>query len=228
MTLTTNKKTIILILLAFAFSFAVRLIWVDQFSTTEQFKFNGEFMINTNDGYFYAEGARDILAGVTENTNDLSPFTSAGSVLTAWIAKLVPFSFETVIFYMPAFFGSLLVIPIILIAREFEKLEIGFIAALVGSIAWSYYNRTMIGYYDTDLLNIVFPTILLLSLIWAIRTGKDEYFLLAAIDSIAYRWWYPQSYSLEFAFIGLIGLYIIFQYFKKQDFKTNFLLINFV
>jgi len=36
-------------------------------------------MINTNDGYFYAEGARDILAGKTENTNDLSPFTSANS-----------------------------------------------------------------------------------------------------------------------------------------------------
>jgi undecaprenyl-diphosphooligosaccharide--protein glycosyltransferase len=72
MTLTTNKKTVLIILIAFAFSFAVRLIWVQQFSGTEQFKFNGEFMINTNDGYFYAEGARDILAGITtkEQTNN--------------------------------------------------------------------------------------------------------------------------------------------------------------
>jgi len=29
-------------------------------------------MINTNDGYFYAEGARDILAGITQNSNDIS------------------------------------------------------------------------------------------------------------------------------------------------------------
>ncbi len=45
------------------FSFATRLIWVDEFKDTEQFKFNNEFMINTNDGYFYAEGTRDVLAG---------------------------------------------------------------------------------------------------------------------------------------------------------------------
>jgi len=231
MTLSTNKKTALLILIAFAFSFAVRLIWVQQFSATEQFKFNGEFMINTNDGYFYAEGARDILAGITtkeQTNNDLSPVESAASILTAWIAKIVPVSFETVLFYMPAFFSSLIVIPIILIAREFNRLDVGFIAALVGSIAWSYYNRTMVGYYDTDLLNIVFPTVLLWSLIWAIKTGEDKYLLIAALDSIAYRWWYPQSYSLEFAFIGLIFVYVVYQYIKKEEFKTNLLLITFM
>jgi undecaprenyl-diphosphooligosaccharide--protein glycosyltransferase len=231
MTLTTNKKTVLLILIAFAFSFAVRLIWVQQFSGTEQFKFNGEFMINTNDGYFYAEGARDILAGITtkeQTNNDLSPVESAASVLTAWIANILPISFETVLFYMPAFFSSLIVIPIILIAREFEKLDVGFIAALVGSIAWSYYNRTMVGYYDTDLLNIVFPTILLWSLIWAIKEQDEKYLLIAALDSIAYRWWYPQSYSLEFAFIGLIFVYVVYQYIKKEEFKTNLLLITFM
>lgn len=231
MTLTTNKKTILLILIAFAFSFAVRLIWVQQFSGTEQFKFNGEFMINTNDGYIWAEGARDILAGITskeETNNDLSPVESAASILTAWIAKIVPVSFETVIFYMPAFFSSLIVIPIILIAREFNRLEVGFIAALIGSIAWSYYNRTMVGYYDTDLLNIVFPTILLWSLIWALKEQDEKYLLIAALDSIAYRWWYPQSYSLEFAFIGLIFIYVVYQYIKKEDYKINLLLVTFM
>jgi len=189
MTLTDNKKTIIYILIAFAFSIAVRLIWVYQFSGTEQFKFNNEFMINTNDGYFYAEGARDIIAGITENSNDLSPFESATSKLTALIAKILPFSFETVIFYMPAFFASLLVIPIILIGRNLGKLEVGFIGALLGSIAWSYYNRTMVGYYDTDLLNIVFPTFLLWSLIWAINTQENKYLIITALDMIIYRWW---------------------------------------
>jgi dolichyl-diphosphooligosaccharide--protein glycosyltransferase/undecaprenyl-diphosphooligosaccharide--protein glycosyltransferase len=224
MTLTTNKKIALLILIAFAFSFAVRLIWVQQFSDTEQFKFNGEFMINTNDGYFYAEGARDILAGITtkeQTNNDLSPVESAASILTAWIAKIVPFSFETVIFYMPAFFSSLLVIPIILIAREFERLEVGFIAALIGSIAWSYYNRTMVGYYDTDLLNIVLPTFLLWSLIWAIQTNKNIFLLITAIDILIYRWWYPQSVALEFAFVGLISLYGMYQFFKYKKDSAN-------
>ncbi len=226
--MSSNKKTILLILIAFAFSFAVRLIWVQQFDNMEQFKFHNEFMINTNDGYFYAEGARDIIAGKSESTNDGSPFTSAGSIMTAFIAKILPFSFETVIFYMPAFFASLLVIPIILIGRSIGKLEVGFIASLLGSIAWSYYNRTMVGYYDTDMLNIVLPTFLLWTLIWAIRTQEDRYLLLTALDIIAYRWWYPQSYSLEFAFFGLILAYIIYQYLKKENLKYNLTLLTFM
>ncbi|MEA2017587.1 MAG: STT3 domain-containing protein, partial [Campylobacterota bacterium] len=220
MTSSDNKKTIIYILIAFTFSIAVRLIWVYQFSGTEQFKFNNQFMINTNDGYYYAEGARDIVAGITQNSNDLSPFESAGSILTALVAKILPFSFESIIFYMPAFFASLLVIPIILIGRSIGKLEVGFIAALLASIAWSYYNRTMVGYYDTDLLNVVFPTFLLWSLIWAIRTQENKYLLFTALDIIAYRWWYPQSYSLEFAFFGLILVYTIYLYFKHYPLKT--------
>ncbi|MEA3553067.1 MAG: STT3 domain-containing protein [Campylobacterota bacterium] len=219
--LNDNKKTILFILIAFVFSIAVRLIWVYQFSDAEQFKFNNQFMINTNDGYFWAEGARDIVSGVSQE-NDRSPISTATSQLTAFLVKVLPFSFETIIFYMPAFFSSLIVIPIILIGRSIGKLEVGFIAALLASITWSYYNRTMVGYYDTDFLNIVFPTILLWSLIWAIKTKEDKYLLFTAVDIIAYRWWYPQSYSLEFAFFGLLALYIIYEKIKKED--INYLL----
>ncbi|MBU0721475.1 peptide transporter [bacterium] len=227
MTLTRNKQTLLLILIAFTFSVVVRLIWVYQFSDMEQFKFNGQFMINTNDGYFYAEGARDILSGVSQE-NDLSPISSATSIITAAIAKILPFSFEVVIFYMPAFLSSLLVIPIILIGRSIGKLEAGFIAALLAGIAWSYYNRTMVGYYDTDLLNIVFPTFLLWSLIWAIQTKEEKYLLFTAMEIIAYRWWYPQSYSLEFAFFGLILVYVLYQYIKKHDIDYNLTLLSFM
>lgn len=236
MTLTQNKKTILFILLAFAFSIAVRLIWVNQFSNAEHFKFNGEFMLNTNDAYYYAEGARDILAGVTENTNDLSPFTSAVSKLTAWIAMILPVSFERVLFYMPAFLSSLVVIPIILIARKINKLDAGLIAALLGSIALSYYNRTMVGYYDTDMLNIVFPMLLLWSIIWAIDTKKNIYLVLTALDVLAYRWWYPQSYALEFAFWGLIVVYLMYlmyqnkatlhKYYENSDIIYSIQLVN--
>ncbi len=227
MLLSQNKKIILYIIIAFVFSFATRLIWVDTFKDMEQFKFNNEFMINTNDGYYFAEGARDILAGGHQE-NDLSPISSAASILTAIIAKILPLQFETIIFYMPAFFGSLLVVPLVLIGQSIKKAEVGFIAALVGSIAHSYYNRTMVGYYDTDLLNIVFPTILLWSLIWAVRTKEDKYLLFMALDVIAYRWWYPQSYSLEFAFFGLIALYVMYQYVKKEDFKFNLTLLSFM
>jgi len=223
----SKRKAVLFILIAFVFSFATRLIWVDEFKNTEQFKFNNEFMINTNDGYFYAEGTRDLLAG-THQENDLSPVDTAPSLLTAFVAKITPFSLETIFFYMPAFFASLIVIPLVLIGQSINRIEVGFIAALVGSIAHSYYNRTMVGYYDTDLLNIVLPVVLLWSLIWAIKTSKNRYILFMAVDIIVYRWWYPQSYSLELAFFGLIGAYAIYQYVKKIDYTFTLTLITFM
>ena len=199
----------------------MRFIWVYQFGDYAPFHFNGQFMINTNDGYFWAEGARDLLSGTATNPdakefydkfhqfNDLSPVSTAAAQLTAFFAKILPFSFESVIFYMPVFLSSLVVIPIILIARVLKNLEMGLIAALLASIAWSYYNRTMAGYYDTDMLNIVLPMFLLWSIIWAVKTNKDIYLLLTALDILVYRWWYPQSYSLEFSFFGLILAYAL-------------------
>lgn len=203
-----TKLTLLYIAVAFLFSVAIRMIWFYNFAEYEPFKFNGQFMINTNDGYYWAEGARDILSGVTQK-NDLSPITTAASQLTALFAYILPFSFESVILFMPIFLSSLLVVPIILIAKSLENLELGLVAALLASIAWSYYNRTMIGYFDTDMLNIVLPMFLLWSIIWAVKTNEDKYLIITAIDILIYRWWYPQSYSLELSFFGLILLYTL-------------------
>ncbi|MFA5234334.1 MAG: STT3 domain-containing protein [Sulfurimonas sp.] len=203
-----TKVTLLYIAIAFLFSVAIRMIWFYQFADYEPFKFNDQFMINTNDGYFWAEGARDILSGVSQE-NDLSPITTAASQMTALFAYILPFSFETIILFMPVVLGSLVVVPIILIAKSLDNLELGLVAALLASIGHSYYNRTMIGYYDTDMLNIVLPMFLLWSIIWAIKTNEDKYLLITALDILIYRWWYPQSYSLEFSFFGLILLYVL-------------------
>jgi len=208
-TLTRETKiTLLYIAIAFLFSVAIRMIWYYQFADYEPFKFNSQFMINTNDGYFWAEGARDILSGVSQE-NDLSPINLAASQLTALFAFVLPFSFESVILFMPVFLGSLVVVPIILIAKSLKNLEMGLVAALLASIAHSYYNRTMIGYFDTDMLNIVLPMLLLWSVILAIRTNENRYLIITAIDILIYRWWYPQSYSLEFSFFGLLLLYTL-------------------
>ena len=95
-----TQLTIIYILVAFTFSVLMRMIWVYQFADYESFKYAGEFMINTNDGYFWAEGARDLLSGTSQD-NDRSPITQAPSLLTAFFANVLPFSFESIILYFP-------------------------------------------------------------------------------------------------------------------------------
>lgn len=91
-----TRKTLLYIVVAFLFSVAMRLIWVYQFHGTEQFFYNDQFMINTNDGYYWAEGARDLVHAKVLNPDaklyldkfhqphDLSPTTQAVAILTAF------------------------------------------------------------------------------------------------------------------------------------------------
>ncbi len=227
MEINDGKKILSYIFIAYLFSLAVHLIWVYLFWGYEPFIWNGQFMINTNDGYYWAEGARDVIAGYHQE-NDLSPVESAPAILTAFFYKILPFSFETIIFYMSAFLSSLVVIPIILIGKSLKNIEFGFVAALLASIAWSYYNRTLVGYYDTDMLNILFPALLLWSLILALRSQKDEYLLFTALEIIAYRAWYPQSYALEFSFFALLGIYALYLWRKKEDISYLVTLMTFM
>lgn len=204
-----------LILVAFCFSLFCRFFYIWTFYDNNEFKYQNEFMLNNPDGYYWAEGARDILASITV-ANDLSPIDSAPSIITAFLAQILPFSFESIIFFMPAFFGSLIVIPLILIGKSFDKISIGFMAALIASVSWSYYNRTMVGYYDTDALNIVFPTFMVWSLILYFKTFEQKYLIFTALEIIAYRWWYPASYSLEVSFFVMICVYLAILLFGKK------------
>ena len=97
-----TKLTILYILIAFTFSVLMRMIWIYQFQDAEAFKFAGQFMINTNDGYCWAEGARDLLSGVSQE-NDLSPTTWAPSQLTALLAYVLPFHLRVLFFICRCF-----------------------------------------------------------------------------------------------------------------------------
>jgi dolichyl-diphosphooligosaccharide--protein glycosyltransferase/undecaprenyl-diphosphooligosaccharide--protein glycosyltransferase len=216
---TSTATLLILIAIAYLFSISLRFIWVYELSPQPQFHWNNELMISNNDGYYYAEGARDILQGHHEK-NDLSPVDSAMSKLTALLAKTVPVSFETLLLYMPSFIGSLIVIPLILIGRALNQTTMGFIAALIASIANSYYNRTMTGYYDTDMFNIVFPVLEMYSLILALTHQRNRYLIPITISIALYQWWYPQAYALDSAlFLMIIGFTVLFDrknlYFYK-------------
>ncbi|MDR3163451.1 MAG: dolichyl-diphosphooligosaccharide--protein glycosyltransferase subunit STT3 [Helicobacteraceae bacterium] len=206
------KTACSLILLAFIFSFAIRMIWVFQMQGESIFpllSWNDQFMINTNDGYYWAEGARDILEG-NETKYPTSPVHYGAPIITAFIAKLLPFlSFETLIFYLPAILSSLLVIPLTLIGRAFKQTYAGFAAALIASIAHSYYNRTMIGYYDDDMLLIVLPVTTLYALIMGIYTRKSPYLLLTPFFAFLSVWYYANSQIIIWAIAVLLLAYTL-------------------
>lgn len=222
-----NKRRWIIIFIFITFMFGVisRLYWIDWASDYPEMIHDGQVMINTNDGYAFAEGARDIIAGFHQ-PNDLSYVNHTMSKFTAFIYHIVPFSFETIILYMSVFFSSLLVVPVLLIAREFRVSGAGIVAAASSVVAVSYYNRTMAGYYDTDMLNIVLPCFVLWGLI-RITVRQDRFsIIIAPIFGLFYHWWYPSSFTLIGAMAGMFLLYtLIFERKSLQNYQALLLLI---
>ena len=83
-----NYSLYLLIFAAVLFGMVCRLYWVFWASEYPVFFWNNELMISTNDGYAFAEGARDMLAGFHQE-NDLSYYGYPLSTLTYWIVKFL-------------------------------------------------------------------------------------------------------------------------------------------
>lgn len=201
-----RSKTLFFIAAAYVFSVVCRLDWIYWASEFGEFFWNGELMISTNDGYAFGEGARDMLAGFHQ-PNDLSYFGVSLSALSYVITSVFGVNLEKVMLYLSVFASSLIALPLVLIMREIGATRAGFIAALLGSIANSYYNRTMAGYYDTDMLTIVLPVFAIWGLVRARENGGAGAYLITALSMLVYSWWYASSFSLNFALIVAFSAY---------------------
>ena len=219
------KYIMLLMAVAYFFSFAVRLIWVYQFHENPQFMWNGELMINTNDGYAWASAAQKWLEGTLQHNPQVKDvFYTAAITLTAFAAKYLPFSLDTVILYMPAVISSLVVIPIILIGRLFNMTSVGFFAALLGSIAWSYYNRTMVGYFDTDMFSAMAPMFILYFLLATLKSERPVFALFAALSVLVYPFLYDHGQAIVYS-MGVLYMAYMVVFHRKESFTYQSVLL---
>ena len=211
---------VFLIVGAYLFSVGVRMYWPIHFSEALSMYYNNQLMINTNDGYFFASGAKDILDGVVPTDRSRFAASVIGlAEITAFLARILPFSLDTIILYMPAVVSSLVVIPIILVGRLMGHTFLGFFAALIGGIAWSYYNRTMVGYYDSDMFSIFLQFSVFYSFLSIIYKKNIYNILFASFLVLIYPYFYPQGISITYAMFGLLIVYLLLEY--KGLFKTK-------
>ena len=222
----TTGQMLGLMLLAYLFSFAIRMIWVYQFQDNPSFMWDGQLMINTNDGYFFASGAQKELFGLhTDNPRVFGMWDYGVIFFTTLFAKITPFSLETITLYMPAFISSLVVVPIILIARLYGQTLWGFFAALLGSIAWSYYNRTMTGYYDTDMFSAMAPMFILFFLMKSTIDFNLRSALYAAIAIAIYPFLYDAGLTVVYAMGIMYALYMVFYHRNKKTTYLSLILV---
>jgi len=219
------RELTILIAIAYIFSFSIRLIWVFQFQDNPNFFWNDQLMINTNDGYFFASAVEYLLTGLhTDNPRVAIAIDSYPGMVYAsyYLTKFTPMSLETTILYAPAIISSLVVVPLILTGRLIKLPWVGFFAALLGAIAWSYYNRTMTGYYDSDMFSVLLQFTVLYLFLLTIYSKDDKNILWLAFFILIYPLFYPQGLSLIYA---IFSLWVIYQLIFQREHKNSYLFI---
>ena len=214
----SSSQVAVLIAIAYFFSLAVRYIWIDWASGFPEFFWNGQIMINTNDGYYFASAAQKELFGTLQHNPRVPDLWYTATItLTYYAAKLLPFSLDTVILYMPALVSSLVVVPMVMIGRLYGMTLVGFLSALLASVTWSYYNRTMAGYYDTDMFSAMAPMFIVYFLLAANHRKSVGYALAAALTLILYPFLYNQGKAMVFA-ISVLYIAYVWSVHRKEAF----------
>ncbi len=212
-----RREIYIYIAIAFVFSLLVHLVWVFMHNGDANYMWNGHLSLNTNDGYYFGSGVQKVLNGVHQYNPLVPSMFDRGLVfVTVVLAKLLPFSIDTIMLYMPAFFSSLIVIPLVLIGKLYNKPFWGFLSALLASVAWSYYNRTLAGYYDTDMFALIMPYFILYFLIKSIKEESYKELFIASILFALYPFLYESGSSISYALAFMFALYLLFFYRKEK------------
>jgi len=213
----TTKTLILYIFIAFFFSLFIRLLFFFQIYDNSSFFYNGHIIAIWNpDSALYGFYAKELLDGV------VYPLTSEyiPGYLIYWIVKFTGLDIANVIFFAPAFFSSLIVVPIILIAKHYNITKLGFYSALLGSVMIGYYYRTHLGYYDTDILNVVLPLFLLYFMIRQVDSGNIFYFIPIVATIILFYFWYHSSKAIIATMVIVYILYISI-FLTKKLFVNN-------
>ncbi len=217
-----NKKLIIYIIIAYIISLSIRLLLYYQISNNNDFFYNGYIIpLWTPDAGLYGYYTKQLLQGVSYPF--ISEYTPA--YLLYGIIRLTGINLNTALFFTPAFLSSLIVIPIILIANSYKLVKFGFYGAIIGSLMTSYYYRTHLGYYDTDILNAFFPLMAIFFLIKFSINKKLIDALIASSVLTIFNFWYHSSISIIIATIFIFIIYtIIYERKSIYAYQTIFLL----
>ena len=204
-----------------------RLYYPFVLSAYPQYFYNQAPLLNTHDGYFYAQGAKELLklyqefqqsfalefgqSPIWHLPNFLQDFFTLSisshlplykstseilSILTAFLTLCLPFNLEQVLFILPAIFGSLIVFPLMALTRNFGAIPCA-LSGFLSAMSVSYYNRTMFGYYDTDMLVIVLGLSIGVIILRTLRTQKAlDFAILFSLSAFSLLYYSHLRYVL--------------------------------
>ena len=234
--------TILLIAVAYYLSFWVRLEWID-FAQAHYENDKGEIVYfhpemvkdgvalpNTHDSFYFGSILQKAHLVMHQNNNLIPSALTSGMItmLPYWVLQLFPdLTIEILLLWIPVYVAGIVCIPLVLIGRLYGSHAWGFLAACLAGVTHSYYNRTLAGYYDTDMFSITVPAFALYFLLSASRRKSLNYALAAALTLYLYRFFYASGQAitgaLAVAFIGYsLGLVFLEYFFvRNRDLKKT-------
>ena len=213
--------------------FALRYAYPYGTDLMQQYFFNGERILTTNDGYHYANATRDLLQGF-EGENAFYPAAEfqLPAMFSAILYKIISFfwniSLDSFFYYLPIVLSPLLVIPVYLIAKNLSGSSfVALFSATLAPITQAYSVRTMGGYYDTDMLILTLPLMGAYFLMRILEFNKIRDVLLGTFFCIlAYEWHSASAIYLLGFCVFLCACYaLIFRRKNPQTFESLAIII---
>ncbi len=186
----------------------------------------------TVDSYFYLDIAKELQEG-TFSSLDPHRFVPVGhnrpptppllSVLLARLSTLSGIGLEWLAILLPPFLGTLIAIPAYIMGfllamrarcsliKEEQRVSsarlMGLVTAFCALLSPFFGERSAVGWFDTDTLNVTFPLLLafLCLKLADSRSKKEQIVFLSGflITSLLFLWWWDQSYIPVFVFTAV-------------------------
>jgi hypothetical protein len=134
----------------FLFSAGMRLIEYPRWDQSS-FKVDGEWLLATHDAYFWVAGAEDV--------NPIAePMPMA--IMLDVLSRIFPIPIANLAFWASILLAALVAIPLALWGYFLGAPYAALIVPILGALAPAFYNRTRLGFYDTDWATLFFPLLI--------------------------------------------------------------------
>lgn len=223
-----RKEVIILCILAYLFGVLCRSFYIFNAAQNAPYVlFDGFPMINTEDGYHFAELIKQIVIGHPDGTYTtfLRPNGPGSLTFLTWLAYiLTPWKIEQVAVYIPLIFAPLTALPFIFIGRLFGNTLFGFGAGVLSSVGNAFFRRTSFAYYDTDLFTLTAPALVVLAGIYTVLNPNLRAAAMVAI-TLVISGWLDKSVLVTPLYLTFLAIFIP-MHFRNEDFPKMLIMLS--
>ncbi|MBF0518178.1 MAG: hypothetical protein HQK92_00455 [Nitrospirae bacterium] len=226
--------------LTFILSTSVRLNQYQIWKQTPAMYFVGTTpMMTTVDAFYWIRMARDYENGRYHagQTDPLRFFPTKGydyperepllCFLLRLVSKLTSGDLYTAGIYLIPFLASLFVIPLIIYFHRAGYPAAGITGGLIATFCQSYHVRTCLGRVDTDSMNLFFPFIASLFILFSKKSRfLNLYAALAGGTIYIFNLWYPTE-QFVIMYFAAFALFLFFNKVNKIDILKALLIFLF-